>query len=79
MHCVTRHRHGATFRDIGIRRSWWERRVIIKRWERAGKDIQKGFRFLLVNTGASQVLLQSLVVAEGSIACLTVEGRAKRW
>ncbi len=48
-----------------------EERVIIKRWERAEKDIQGGFRILLMNARVPQVLLQSLLVVEGSIASFT--------
>ena len=65
--------HSAILR-VGIRSSWWERRVMIKRWERAGKDIQRGFRILWVNTGVPQVLLQRLFAVESSNTVVAVEG-----
>ena len=60
--------------QVGIRSSWWERRVIIERWERAGKEIQRGLRILLVNMRVSQVLLQRLFAVERSIAVVAVKG-----
>ena len=46
---------------------------MIKYEDRAVKDIQKGFCMLLENAGVPPMLLSSLLVAEGSIASLTVE------
>ena len=60
------------FSQVGIRCSRWERRVIIKRWEREEEYIQRS----LVNLGVSQMLLQSLFAGKGSIASLAVEGRS---
>jgi len=44
------------FPQVGIRSSWWERRVIIKRREITGKDIQRDLRILLVNARVPQTL-----------------------
>ena len=38
--------------------SLWKTRAIIKHWERAGKEIQRSFRILLVNARVQQVLLR---------------------